>query len=56
VTSGSFSPGLQVGIGIGFMGPHSKDAGTEIFFGDEKNRAAAIVAKRPFYKNGSLKA
>jgi aminomethyltransferase len=55
VTSGSFSPALQVGIGIGFMGRHSKDAGVNIFFGDEKNKAAAVVAKRPFYKNGSLK-
>jgi len=55
VTSGTFSPALQAGIGIGFMDRHSKDAGIEIFFGDEKNKAAAIVAKRPFYKNGSLK-
>ena len=55
VTSGTFSPALQAGIGIGFMGRHSKDAGIEIFFGDEKNKAAAIVTKRPFYKNGSLK-
>jgi aminomethyltransferase len=55
VTSGTFSPALQVGIGIGFMGPRPKDAGTQIFFGDEKNKTAAIIAKRPFYKNGSLK-
>jgi len=55
VTSGTFSPGLQVGIGIGFMSRLSKDVGVEIFFGDEKNKAAAIVAKRPFYKNGSFK-
>ena len=56
VTSGTFSPALQVGIGIGFMGPAVKNAGTQIFFGDGKSKAAAIVAKRPFYKNGSLKA
>lgn len=55
VTSGTFSPALQAGIGIGFMSRHSKDAGLGIFFGDEKNRAAAVVAKRPFYKSGSLK-
>ncbi len=55
VTSGTFSPALQVGIGIGFMSPKPKDAGTQIFFGDEKSKAAAVVAKRPFYKNGSLK-
>ena len=55
VTSGTFSPGLQAGIGIGLMGRQSKDVGKEIFFGDEKNKAAAIVAPRPFYKHGSLK-
>jgi aminomethyltransferase len=55
VTSGTFSPALQVGVGIGFMGRYSNDAGTEIFFGDGKNKAAARIAKRPFYKNGSLK-
>ena len=56
VTSGTFSPALQAGIGIGFMGRLGKDAGVEVFFGDEKSKAAAVVAKRPFYKNGSLKA
>jgi len=55
VTSGTFSPALQVGIGIGFMSRDIKKAGTQIFFGDEKSKAAAIVASRPFYKNGSLK-
>ena len=55
VTSGTFSPALQVGIGIGFMSHDIKQAGTRIFFGDEKSKTAAIVAKRPFYKNGSLK-
>jgi aminomethyltransferase len=55
VTSGTFSPALQAGIGIGFMSRHSKDAGIEVFFGDEKSKSKAFVAKRPFYKNGSLK-
>ena len=55
VTSGTFSPALQVGIGIGFMNSPGHEIGCEIFFGDDKNRAAAKVAKRPFYKNGSLK-
>jgi len=55
VTSGTFSPALQVGIGIGFMGPVLKDAGSKVFFGDERTKTEAIVVKRPFYKNGSLK-
>jgi aminomethyltransferase len=55
VTSGTFSPALQLGIGIGFMSPKPKAAGTQIFFGDEKSQAAAVITQRPFYKNGSLK-
>ena len=56
VTSGTLSPALQVGIGRGFMSPILKDAGSKVFFGDERSKTAAIVVKRPFYKNGSLKA
>ena len=56
VTSGTFAPGLNVGIGIGFMTQLAQEYGCEIFFGDDRNQAAAFVAKRPFYKNGSLKA
>ena len=56
VTSGTFSPALQLGIGIGFMGPFAGSAGTPIFFGDDKGKTAATVTQRPFYKNGSLKA
>jgi aminomethyltransferase len=55
VTSGTFSPGLQLGIGMGFMDRAALAAGGELFFGDEKNRAPASPAKRPFYKGGSLK-
>ena len=54
VTSGTFSPALQAGIGIGFIG-QGYAAGAEVFFGDGKNKSAAVVVKRPFYKNGSLK-
>lgn len=55
VTSGTFSPALQAGIGIGLMGSHSNDISAVVFFGDEKSKAEASVVKRPFYKNGSLK-
>jgi aminomethyltransferase len=56
VTSGTFSPGLQLGIGIGLMDPACKAPGAKIFFGDKKNKVAATMTKRPFYKDGSLKA
>jgi aminomethyltransferase len=55
VTSGTFSPALQMGIGIGFMSRSLRDIGTPVSFGDEKSKTAAVIAKRPFYKNGSLK-
>ena len=55
VASGTFSPGLQVGIGLGFVATSSFNIGKKIFFGDEKNKATASIVKRPFYKNGSLK-
>jgi len=56
VTSGTFSPALNVGIGIGFMGRSTAKIDAQVCFGDGKTRAAAVVTKRPFYKNGSLKA
>lgn len=55
ITSGTFSPGLQAGIGIGFMNLPHRQVGDTIFFGDEKSKAEAKIAKRPFYKGGSLK-
>ncbi|MBF0504718.1 MAG: glycine cleavage system aminomethyltransferase GcvT [Candidatus Omnitrophica bacterium] len=56
VTSGTFSPALEKGIGIGFMNIMAKTVENKIFFGDQKNKAAASVVQRPFYKGGSLKA
>ncbi len=55
VTSGTFSPASNMGIGIGFMSGRPRDVGSQIFFGDEKNKTAAMIIQRPFYKNGSLK-
>jgi aminomethyltransferase len=55
VTSGTFSPALQLGVGLGFLETSSYALGKKIFFGDDKNKASASVVKRPFYKNGSLK-
>ena len=54
VTSGTFSPALGCGIGIGLV-HKSQKTGDEILFGDEKNKNLAIVGTRPFYKQGSLK-
>jgi aminomethyltransferase len=55
VTSGSFSPSLGFGIGMGFVAPEYKEAGTDIILTDSKVQLEAQIVKRPFYKNGSLK-
>ena len=55
VTSGTFAPALQLGVGLGFIEASNRSVGKKIFFGDEKSKAAAEIVKRPFYKNGSLK-
>ncbi len=55
ITSGTFSPGLQLGIGIGFIETQANVPGGQISFGDDKNKVTASVSKRPFYKHGSIK-
>ncbi len=55
VTSGSFSPALQKGIGLGLVSSHFTEKQGKIFFGDDKNKIEAELASRPFYKKGSLK-
>ncbi|HOW34804.1 MAG TPA: glycine cleavage system aminomethyltransferase GcvT [Candidatus Omnitrophota bacterium] len=55
VTTGTFSPGLNRGIGMGLISTGSAAKGEKIFFGDDKNKISAEVTGRPFYKSGSLK-
>ena len=55
VTSGTFSPALQRGIGLGFIEAGKNNIGSKISFGDEKTIVSAVISQRPFYKNGSLK-
>ena len=54
VTSGTFSPALGYGIGIGLINQPIK-TGDQVIFGDEKSKSVAVVGTRPFYKQGSLK-
>ncbi len=55
VTSGTFSPGLNAGVGIGFFEKGENVLEKKIFFGDDKTKTESIITRRPFYKNGSLK-
>ncbi len=56
VTSGTFSPACQRGIGLGFVDSAHAQRETKILFGDDKNKNDAIITDKIFYKKGSLKA
>lgn len=56
VTSGTFSPACQRGIGLGFVESAYAQRETKILFGDDKNKNDAIITDKIFYKKGSLKA
>jgi aminomethyltransferase len=53
VTSGSFSPHLNAGIGMGFIRNGSTAA--DIRVGDERSAFDAVIADKPFIKKTSLK-
>lgn len=55
VTSGTFSPYLKRGIGLGLVlaDPGRKD--NCLYFGDQHQKTRAAITTRPFYKLGSLK-
>ncbi len=55
VTSGSFSPRCQRGIGLGFVPIAMASTGQKIYFGDDNTKNLAIISSRTFYRNGSLK-
>jgi len=55
VTSGSFSPALTRGIGMGIVDAQSAALGQKISFGEGINLNPAEICKKPFYKNGTFK-
>jgi aminomethyltransferase len=55
VVSGTYSPSLMRGVGIGFIKKEFTNIGNDIIFGEEKFKESASVVPRPFYKEGSLK-
>ncbi|OCX51278.1 glycine cleavage system protein T [Mucilaginibacter sp. PPCGB 2223] len=50
VTSGTQSPSLQKGIGMGYVDTAFAKEGTEIFVKIRDNQVKAVVVKPPFYK------
>jgi len=55
VTSGTFSFGLNRGIGLGLIADDSAVMNGPIYFGRETQRLPADITRLPFYKDGSLK-
>jgi aminomethyltransferase len=50
VTSGTQSPSLNVGIGLGYVPPESAQAGTTIEIEIRGHRCAAVVVPKPIYR------
>ena len=50
VTSGTMSPSLKKGIGLGYVAPAFSDFGSSINIQIRKNAVPATVVKLPFYK------
>jgi aminomethyltransferase len=53
VTSGTLSPSLEVGIGMGYVRTDLAEPGTEIEIDVRGKRRAAGIEKAPLYKEGS---
>jgi aminomethyltransferase len=56
VTSGTFSPELACGIGLGYIRDGQGNVGDQILIGDADRPIPAQIAKRPLYTASSLKA
>ena len=50
VTSGTMSPSLKQGIGLGYVPINYATPGTEIYIQIRKKQVPATVVKLPFYK------
>ncbi|RMH68832.1 MAG: glycine cleavage system aminomethyltransferase GcvT [Gemmatimonadetes bacterium] len=55
VTSGTKSPSLKIGIGLGYVQREFTQEGTELQIEIRQKKAPAKVVKPPFYKNGTVK-
>ncbi len=55
VTSGTFSPSLKKGIGMGYVPINFAKDGTEIWVDIRGKKARFSIVKMPFYKEGTVK-
>ncbi|RKY32624.1 MAG: glycine cleavage system aminomethyltransferase GcvT [Candidatus Omnitrophota bacterium] len=54
VTSGTFSPILSCGIGMGYIEKDYFEIGKKVLIKDGKIEIEAVIVEKPFYKEGSL--
>jgi aminomethyltransferase len=50
VTSGTMSPSMNTGIGLGYITTENSSIGSDIYIRIRKNDVRAKVVKLPFYK------
>ncbi len=55
VTSGTFSPSLEKGIGLGYVPSALSEIGTKLEIDIRGKKTSAVVVPAPFYKNGTRK-
>ena len=55
VTSGSFSPSVGFGIGMGYIENGYDWIGAHILLKNEKSKLAAQIVEKPFYKKGTAR-
>jgi aminomethyltransferase len=55
VTSGTLSPSLGVGVGLGYVPVSHAKSGSEIAIRIRDKDVPAIVERPPFYKEGSIR-
>ncbi len=53
VTSGTFSPSLEIGIGMGYLPPELAEPGTEIEIDVRGKRRQARIGSKPLYRKES---
>ncbi len=51
VTSGTMSPMLNIGIGMGYVDPAFSESGSTVWIEIRSKKVAAEIVKLPFYKN-----
>jgi aminomethyltransferase len=55
VTSGTMSPSLRIGVGLGYVPPELSQPGTSLLVKIRERPARASVVELPFYKSGTAK-